>query len=221
MPIFWLERFTIGDGRSRMSSPFRSLSIEIAASWPCATAQIMFLGPNAESPPKKIFGCVDCMVTLSTTGMPCWSNWIPTSRSIQGKAFSWPTATRTLGGPAAVHGGVAAAQHDHAPADLVGVAEGNGRKPVDADMDVLRRFFPAGNIEVASARRARADEDRVIALLDQLFHAVDFHTALELDAQSKDVADLLVDDFHRQAEARHLRPDHDARPRILVAYRDA
>src|SRR5260221_1447918 len=87
-------------------------------------------------------------------------------------------------------------------------------------MDVLRRFFPAGNIEVASARRARADEDRVIALLDKLFHAVDFHTALELDAEIEDVADLLVDHFHRQAEARDLRPDHAAGARILVEYGD-
>jgi hypothetical protein len=32
------------------------LSIEIAASWPCATAQMMFFGPNAASPPKNTFG---------------------------------------------------------------------------------------------------------------------------------------------------------------------
>jgi len=36
--------------------------------------RMMFLGPNAESPPKKTFGCVDCIVTLSTTGMLFWSN---------------------------------------------------------------------------------------------------------------------------------------------------
>ena len=27
--------------------------MEIAASWPCATAQMMFFGPNAASPPKN------------------------------------------------------------------------------------------------------------------------------------------------------------------------
>src|SRR6267154_1320176 len=129
-------------------------------------------------------------------------------------------AAQALGRPAAVHRRVAAAQHDHAPADPVGVAEGNGRKPVDADMDVLGRFPAPRNVEVAAARRARADEDRVIALLDQLFHAFDFHTAFELDAQIEDVADLLVDHFHRQAEARDLRPDHAAGARILVEYGD-
>ena len=34
-------------------------------------------------------------VTGSTTGMPQSSNSMPMSRSIQGKAFSWPTATST------------------------------------------------------------------------------------------------------------------------------
>ena len=34
------------------ASPRQWRSIEIAASWPCATAQMMFFGPNAASPPK-------------------------------------------------------------------------------------------------------------------------------------------------------------------------
>jgi hypothetical protein len=37
---------------------------------------------------------------------------------------------------AAVHRGVAAAEHDDALADLVDVAEGHRRQPVDADVDV-------------------------------------------------------------------------------------
>ena len=40
-------------------------------------------------------GSEDCIVTLFTTGMPDWSNSMPQSRSIQGKAFSCPTATST------------------------------------------------------------------------------------------------------------------------------
>ena len=67
----------------------------MAASWPCATAQMMFLGPNAASPPKNTSGRVDALVTVSTTGMPWRSNSMPMSRSIQGKAFSWPIATST------------------------------------------------------------------------------------------------------------------------------
>ena len=129
-------------------------------------------------------------------------------------------AAEPAGGPAAVHRGVAAAEDDDALADLGGVAEGHAGEPVDADVDIGGRLLAAGNVEVAPARRARADEDRVIALLDQLFHAVDFHTAPEFDAEIEDVAHFLVDHFHRQAEARDLRPDHPAGPRILVENRD-
>src|SRR6266446_6671554 len=125
-----------------------------------------------------------------------------------------------LRGTAAVHGGIAAAQHDHAFADPVGVAEGNGGQPVDADVDVLRRFPAPRNVEIAPARRARADEDRVVVLRKQLLHARDLRAALELDAEIEDIADFLVDHFHWQPEARDLRPDHSARARILIEYRD-
>ena len=54
---------------------------------------------------------------------------------------------------AAVHRGVAAAEHEHALADLVDVAEIHVRQPVEADMDVAcGGFLPAGNVEVAAAR---------------------------------------------------------------------
>ena len=60
MPIFWLVKFTSGEGRSRFTSwPVHFRSIDTAASWPCATAQMMFLGPNAASPPKNTRGLVD------------------------------------------------------------------------------------------------------------------------------------------------------------------
>ena len=55
----------------------------------------MFFGPNAASPPKNTFGLVEPMVLGSTLGMFHLSNSTPQSRSIQGKAFSWPTATST------------------------------------------------------------------------------------------------------------------------------
>ena len=51
--------------------------METAASWPCATAQMMFFGPNAESPPKKTFGTLAWNVTLSRTGRPDLSNSMP------------------------------------------------------------------------------------------------------------------------------------------------
>jgi hypothetical protein len=67
----------------------------MAASWPCATAQMMFFGPKAASPPKNTFGIVDCSVVVSSCGRPHSSKSRPMSRSIQGKWFSWPTAIRT------------------------------------------------------------------------------------------------------------------------------
>ncbi len=62
---------------------------------PCATAQMMFFGPKAESPPKNTFFTDDWKLALSSTGSPHLSNSMPASFSIQGKEFSWPTATST------------------------------------------------------------------------------------------------------------------------------
>ena len=69
--------------------------MEIAAWCAWATAQMMFSGPKAASPPMNTFGCVVRNVTGSTTGMSHFPNSMPMSRSIQGNAFSWPMATRT------------------------------------------------------------------------------------------------------------------------------
>src|SRR5579875_3780006 len=49
---------------------------------------------------------------------------------------------------------VAAAQHQHAPADLRDVAEIHRRQPFDADVDLCLRLLAARNVQVASARRA-------------------------------------------------------------------
>src|SRR5262249_10210056 len=78
------------------------------------------------------------------------------------------------------------------------------------------RFLAAGDVEVAPARRARADEHRVELLAQQRLHAVDTPAADELHAEVEDVAALLVDDGLRQAEARDLGADHAARLRVLV-----
>ena len=95
MPIFCDTRVTSGAGRSFVSSPCSSLSMLTAAAWPCATAQMMFFGPNAASPPNSTRGRVDWCVTLSTIGMPHSSKAMPRSRSIHGNAFSCPTAIST------------------------------------------------------------------------------------------------------------------------------
>ena len=55
----------------------------------------------------------------------------------------------------------------------VDVAERDAGQPVDADMDVLDRFLAAGNVEIAAARRAAADEDGVKIFREQRLQAVD------------------------------------------------
>src|SRR5262249_28815342 len=119
-------------------------------------------------------------------------------------------ATKAAGGAAAVHRGVAAAEHDDALADLVDVAERDVGEPFDADMDVLRGLLAAGNVELAAARSAGADEDRVVILGEQLLQAVDPRSALELDAKVEDVVGLLVNHGVGQTELRNLAAHHAA-----------
>ncbi len=73
-------------------------------------------------------------------------------------------AAQSARGATAVHGGVAAAQHDDPLADLADVAERDVGQPVDADVDIGLGFLAAGNVELAPARRARAHEHRVVPL---------------------------------------------------------
>src|SRR5580658_10204353 len=85
-------------------------------------------------------------------------------------------------------------------------------------MDVGGRFLAARNLEIAAARRAAADEDRVIALGQERLQAVDALAQPELDTHVGDVADLFVDHRFGQAEFRDLAADHAAR--LLVAVED-
>src|SRR5579883_1467126 len=120
------------------------------------------------------------------------------------------------GRAATVHGGVAAAEHDDAPADPADVTKRNAGQPVDADMDVVGRFLAARNIEVAPARRAGADEDGVEILSEQIFQACDPLAGPELDAEIENVAAFLIDHGFRQAESRNLRADHAARLQVAI-----
>ena len=56
---------------------------------------MMFLGPKAESPPKKTPSRLHIIVSGSTTGQSHLLNSMPISRSIQGNALSWPMASIT------------------------------------------------------------------------------------------------------------------------------
>jgi hypothetical protein len=96
--------------------------------------------------------------------------------------------------------------------------EGHAREPVDADVDVRRALLASRNLEVAAARRARADEDGVVAFGHQRLHGID-PAMLEVHAEIEDVVDLFVDHLERQPEARDLRPDHAAGARVLVEHR--
>src|SRR5450759_3898624 len=92
-------------------------------------------------------------------------------------------AAEAARGAAAVHRGVAATKHDHALADLLDMTERHAGEPVDADVNIGGRLLAAGNVELASARRAGADKDSVVVLGEQLLQAVNALTAPELDAE--------------------------------------
>ena len=85
-------------------------------------------------------------------------------------------------------------------------------------MDVGGRFLAAGDVEVASARRAAADEDRIKVFGEQRLQAVDAPAADELDAEIEDVVALLVDHGLGQAELGDLRAHHAAGLRVLVEH---
>ena len=85
-------------------------------------------------------------------------------------------------------------------------------------MDIGGGFLAAGDVELAAARRAGADEDRVVILGEQLLQAVDAMAALELDAEVEDVIGLLVDHRVRQAEFWNLAPHHAARLGIGIEH---
>ena len=79
-----------------------------------------------------------------------------------------------FGGAAAVHGGIAAAKDQHPRAAADDMAVEDAGQPFDADEDRGGAFLAAGQIrQVAAARGAGADEDGVVALVDDLFQAVD------------------------------------------------
>ena len=60
-------------------------------------------------------------------------------------------------------------------------------------MDVGGRLGAAGDVEVAAARGAGADEDRVPAFGEQRLEAVDALAGAEIDAEIEDVVAFLVD----------------------------
>ena len=94
MPIFWLISSTaaraVGDVLAVEHLVDRHRGLVAVRHRPDDV-----LRAEGASPPKNTFGLVDWKVVSSSLGRPHSLNSMPASRSIQGKAFSWPTATST------------------------------------------------------------------------------------------------------------------------------
>ena len=130
-------------------------------------------------------------------------------------------AAEPPGGPAAIHRRVAAPEHDDAPADPIDMPEGDAGQPVDPDVDIRGRLAASRDFEVAAPRRAGPDEDCVEILVQQGAEAVDPLAVARLDvAHSDDIADLFVDHFLGQPEARDLAANHAAAPPFAVEQDD-
>src|SRR5215831_9698104 len=102
---------------------------------------------------------------------------------------------------AAVHGGVAHPDDEHALADPVDVPEGHRLEPGDTDVDVGGAFLTAGKLELLALRGARADEHRIEAAVgEELAHALHGSVEPEVDPHADDHRDLLAQHRRREAE---------------------
>src|SRR5665647_498202 len=224
MPIFWLICSTAGSGRLAMSSPLSILSIETAASWPCATAQMIFLGPNAASPPKNTFGLVETNVTVSTFGMFHSSNSMPQSRSIQGKAFSWPTATRTSSQGKCTSGSPALTSLRR-PLASYSAFTFSKVMPVSLPLSWVncvgtrKLWIGMPSCWASSFSQGEAFISSKPERTTTLTSSPPSRRAAEVDAEAEDVAGLLVDHAVGQPEFRDLRADHAAGFFVAVEYR--
>ena len=118
-------------------------------------------------------------------------------------------AAQSPRGAAAIHRGIAHADDQDVFADGIGVAEGDRIEPVDTDVDAVGIVAP-GNVEILTARRARADEDGIEACGEQRLHAGDRRVVMNLDAAVENHVDLFVEDVFRQPERRNVRPHQTA-----------
>src|SRR4051812_21460905 len=100
------------------------------------------------------------------------------------------------------------------------MTERHARQPVDADVDVGRGLFAAGDVEIAPARCTAADEHCVVALVDDRLQAIDAPTAAKLRLQTENIADLFVDHGLWQPKFRNLGAHHAAGKRIGLVDHD-
>ena len=110
---------------------------------------------------------------------------------------------------AAIHRRVADADDEHALADRLDVAECDRAEPIDADVDAIADIAPR-QAQILALRRAAADEHGVVALVEQRAQARDRRRQTHVDAETRDVADLLVEHLGRQAKGRNVRAHEPA-----------
>src|ERR1700722_8601522 len=123
-------------------------------------------------------------------------------------------STETATGPAAIHGRVTDADDQHVFADGIGVAEGDGFQPIDTDMDAIG-VMTAGDVELFSARRSRADKDRIEALAEQRPHAMNGRVVSNLNSHVEDLVDLVHENAFGQAEGGNVGAHQSAGPVVL------
>ena len=109
----------------------------------------------------------------------------------------------------AVHRRVADADDQHALADGVDVPERDRAEPIDADVNAIAHVA-AGQHQVLALRRATADEHGAKTLVEQRSHARHGRIRLDLYAEPRDITDLFVEHFGRQAKRRYVRAHEPA-----------
>ena len=101
-------------------------------------------------------------------------------------------AAEAARGAAAIHRRVAAAQHDHALADLRRYGRTKRSTASRCRYGCWRCFLAAGNFQIAAARRAAADEDRIVIFREQRFHTVDARAEFRFRLQVENVIALFI-----------------------------
>src|SRR5690606_38174706 len=117
--------------------------------------------------------------------------------------------------PAAVHGGVAATDHQDAATYTLYVLEGDRGQELDADVNIGGAFLAARDVEILPLRGACADKHCVEALVENGLEARHLVTEARLDAEIEDAVHFLVEHVRGQAECGNVRAHEPAALLIL------
>ena len=111
---------------------------------------------------------------------------------------------QSLGGSAAVHGGIAASQYNDALANSLDMLECHVRQPFDPRVNSILHLRIAGEIKMFTKRGTSPNKDRIIVFVEQAFHAGDFLTKARIDTHVENVIEFFIEHLYRQSEARNL-----------------